>query len=51
MTRLILNPLFWAVVIIVAWLVVITMSIVSNPDGARAQNDKHASTSLAQLGG
>ena len=51
MTRLILNPLFWAVTIIVAWLIVITMSIASNPDGARAQTAKHDSTSLAQLGG
>ncbi|GAB3871794.1 hypothetical protein ACFQ1S_16005 [Kibdelosporangium lantanae] len=38
MTRLVLNPLVWALVIIVAWLMVITMSIASNPDGARAQN-------------
>ena len=37
MTRLFLNPLFWAIAVILAWLVVITMSIVSNPDGARAQ--------------
>lgn len=37
MTRLLLNPLFWAIAIILAWLVVITMSIASNPDGARAQ--------------
>jgi len=37
-TRLILNPLVWALVIIVAWLMLITMSIANNPDGARAQN-------------
>jgi hypothetical protein len=36
-TRLILNPLFWAIAIILAWLVLITMSIASNPNGARAQ--------------
>ncbi len=37
MTRLILNPLFWAIAIILAWLVLITMSIANNPNGARAQ--------------
>jgi hypothetical protein len=35
--RLVLNPLAWALVIIVAWLMLVTMSIASNPDGARAQ--------------
>lgn len=38
MTRLLTNPLFWAIAIIIAWLIVITMSIASNPDGARAQS-------------
>jgi hypothetical protein len=37
-TRLVLNPLVWALVIIMAWLMLVTMSIASNPDGARAQN-------------
>jgi hypothetical protein len=36
-TRLLLNPLFWAITMIIAWLIVITMSIASNPNGARAQ--------------
>jgi hypothetical protein len=36
-TRLLLNPLFWAITIIIAWLILITMSIASNPEGARAQ--------------
>jgi hypothetical protein len=36
-TRFLYNPLFWAIVIILAWLITITMSIASNPAGARAQ--------------
>jgi hypothetical protein len=36
-SRLLFNPLFWAIAIILVWLVMITMSIASNPEGARAQ--------------
>jgi hypothetical protein len=37
-TRLLTNPLFWMLTIILAWLIVITMSIASDPEGARAQS-------------
>ncbi|MET0237149.1 MAG: hypothetical protein ABW224_21040 [Kibdelosporangium sp.] len=38
MSRFLYNPLFWLVAIIVAWLVVITVSIAGNPEGARAHS-------------
>ncbi|CAM4133710.1 hypothetical protein KIPE111705_42220 [Kibdelosporangium persicum] len=38
MSRFLLNPLFWLVTILVAWIVVVTMSIASNPEGARAHS-------------
>ncbi|MBP2320717.1 hypothetical protein JOF56_001102 [Kibdelosporangium banguiense] len=37
MSRLLFNPLFWAIAIILTWMVFVTMSIASNPEGARAQ--------------
>ncbi|WP_185845560.1 hypothetical protein [Kibdelosporangium aridum] len=38
MSRFLLNPLFWLVTVIVAWLVLITVSIAGNPEGARAHS-------------
>jgi len=37
-SRFLLNPLFWLVTVLVAWIVVVTMSIASNPEGARAHS-------------
>ncbi|MFB9306085.1 hypothetical protein [Kibdelosporangium philippinense] len=38
MSRFLYNPLFWLVTLIVAWLIVITVSIAGNPEGARAHS-------------
>jgi hypothetical protein len=37
MPRILFNPLFWALMIILLWLAMVTMSIASNPEGARTQ--------------
>ncbi|WP_168211419.1 hypothetical protein [Actinosynnema sp. ALI-1.44] len=38
MSRFWFNPMFWLVTVIVAWLVLITLSIADNPEGARAHS-------------
>lgn len=50
MTRLLTNPLFWMLTIILAWLIVITMSIASDPEGARAESSpaQHAFNAVPQ---
>jgi hypothetical protein len=37
-SRFLFNPLFWLIAVIVAWLIVITVSIAGNPEGARAHS-------------
>jgi hypothetical protein len=37
-SRFLFNPLFWLVAVIVAWLILITVSIAGNPEGARAHS-------------
>jgi hypothetical protein len=37
-SRFLLNPLFWLLTVIVAWLILITVSIAGNPEGARAHS-------------
>jgi hypothetical protein len=37
-SRFLFNPMFWLIAVIVAWLIVITVSIAGNPEGARARS-------------
>jgi hypothetical protein len=37
-SRFLFNPLFWLIAVIIAWLIVITVSIAGNPEGARAHS-------------